>query len=290
MTDNLHSRATLLGLGAMGRALARTLIHGGLTTTVWNRTPGKDGELIAAGAVSADSAEAAVDAADLTIVCLFDYTSVRTTLDPIAGRLRGRSVLNLTSTTPNEARELARWAAEHGIAYLDGGIMATPDMIARTGSVLLYSGSREVYDTERTTLELFGSAEYLGTDAGMASLHDFALLAGMYAMFAGFFHGAAMMRTAGVPATDFVASAVSWLTAMTQALPRHAQIIDGGDYSQGVQTLEFNKAALHAIERASGDAGIRTDIIATIRALVDRQIAEGHVGEAFQRIIEGLVA
>jgi 3-hydroxyisobutyrate dehydrogenase-like beta-hydroxyacid dehydrogenase len=288
MTDNQFSSVTVLGLGAMGRALASTLLKGGRTTTVWNRTPGKDDELVAAGAIAARDLEQAVRDTELVIVCLLDHSSVHIVLELIADRLRGRSVLNLTSTTPDEARELAGWAAEHGIGYLDGGIMAVPAMIGQPGAALLYSGAREVYDTYRATLELFGSAEYFGADAGMASLYDFALLTGMYAMFAGFFHGAAMLRTAGISAVDFSARAVPWVTAMAQSLPRHAQVIDGGDYTRGVQTLEFNKAALDAIARASRDVGIGTDIIGPIKALVDRQIVAGHGKEAFQKIIEGL--
>ncbi|GAA0967352.1 hypothetical protein GCM10009574_019340 [Streptomyces asiaticus] len=41
----------------------------GLRITVWNRTPGRDRELIERGAVGASSAEEAVAASALTVVC-----------------------------------------------------------------------------------------------------------------------------------------------------------------------------------------------------------------------------
>src|SRR5690606_22683771 len=50
MPDTTQSPVTVLGLGAMGQAFAATLLKGGRTVTVWNRTPGKDGDLVAAGA------------------------------------------------------------------------------------------------------------------------------------------------------------------------------------------------------------------------------------------------
>src|SRR2546426_12770067 len=40
----------VLGMGRMGRALAGRLLEGGHRVTVWNRTKGKAGELVAAGA------------------------------------------------------------------------------------------------------------------------------------------------------------------------------------------------------------------------------------------------
>ncbi|MEY7981180.1 NAD(P)-binding domain-containing protein, partial [Streptomyces pilosus] len=64
---------TVLGLGPMGRALAAAFLDAGVRTTVWNRTPGRDGELVARGAVAAASPEEAVAAAPLTGVCVVNY-------------------------------------------------------------------------------------------------------------------------------------------------------------------------------------------------------------------------
>ncbi|KAA8886188.1 NAD(P)-dependent oxidoreductase [Nocardia colli] len=289
MAETTNTPVTVLGLGAMGQALAATLLKGGRPTTVWNRTSGKDFDLVTAGAVGATSVADAVQAGGPIIVVLFDHASVHETLDPVAGDLSGRQVINLTSTAPGEARELAAWAAGHGIDYLDGGIMAVPPMIGQPGASILYSGSRTVYDEHRETLELLAAAEYFGDDAGLASTYDFALLANMYSMFAGFMHGAAMMRSVGVSASAFAERATAWVSAMAQMLPAYGQIIDGGDYTQPIQSLAFHKAALDAINRATRDAGVTVDFVAPIKNLIDRQVADGHGAQEFARTIEELV-
>jgi 3-hydroxyisobutyrate dehydrogenase-like beta-hydroxyacid dehydrogenase len=51
--SNDFTPATVVGLGAMGHALAVQLIAAGHPTTVWNRTPGKAVALIARGATEA---------------------------------------------------------------------------------------------------------------------------------------------------------------------------------------------------------------------------------------------
>ncbi|MFB7152975.1 NAD(P)-binding domain-containing protein, partial [Streptomyces virginiae] len=51
-----ESAVTVLGLGPMGRSLAAAFLAAGLPTTVWNRTPGRDRELVERGAVSAATA------------------------------------------------------------------------------------------------------------------------------------------------------------------------------------------------------------------------------------------
>ncbi|MEU6559900.1 NAD(P)-dependent oxidoreductase [Nocardia nova] len=279
---------SVLGLGAMGRALATAALRGGHRVRVWNRSGGKDIDLVAAGARSTSTAAGAIDGSDLVIACLLDHASVHAVLDPIMDRAAGIALVNLTTTTPGQARELAAWSHDRDIAYLDGGIMAVPDMIGGPAASILYSGDAEVHDRARAVLELFGAAEYLGADPGLAATYDFALLAAMYAMFAGFAQGAAMLSSAGVRAATFAERAVPWLTAMTGSLPHHAQLVDSGDYTTDVQSLHFNKAALDAIVLAGREAGVAVDVVRPVKALIDAQIADGHGEQAFARIVESL--
>jgi len=283
-----HTAVTVLGLGAMGSALAAALVAAGHSTTVWNRSNGRGDELIASGAREAATVEEAVTAGGLIVVCLLDHASVHEVLDPVAGLLAERSLVNVTSTEPAAARELAEWAAVHGIPYLDGGIMAVPPMIGKPDSALLYSGSRAVFDEYRTTLELFGTAEYFGADAGDASLIDFALLSGMYVMFTGYYHGAAMVRSIGMSAEEFGNRAAEWLAAMLPSLSAAGARIDTGDYTEVSQPLTFTKTALDAIVSASRGAGVDLDVIGPVRDLVDRQIAAGYGAESSERAFESL--
>lgn len=278
---------TFLGTGEMGSALAEAALRAGHHTTVWNRSAAKSRPLQNHGATVADNVSDAVAAADLVVVCLFDHASVHDVLDPVAGILDGRQVVNLTTTSPDGARELASWAGAAGIDYLDGGIMATPEMIGTPASTLLYSGSQAVFDEHRALLETWGSADYFGADAGMASLYDLALLAGMYAMFAGFFQGAAMVAGAGVTATQFAERAIPWLHAVAPSVAEYAAVIDGGDFSvPGQQSLVFSD--LTDIVDACRSQGIGTDVIDAVQRLIRRQVDAGFGAHGFARVIESI--
>lgn len=287
MTTDNSVRVSVLGLGAMGTALAGALVKAGYTTTCWNRSPGKADELVAHGAEVAPTARDAVLAGRLVVVCLLDHASVHEVLDPLSDELTGRTLVNVTTTSPAQSREFAEWAARAGVAYLDGGIMAVPDMIGRPGASILYSGSADVFDEYKSLLELWGTSTYFGEDAGLASLYDLALLAGMYVMFAGFLHGAAMVAPAGVTAGEFAALAAPWLTAMTGGFQGFAEVIDGGDYTvAGQQSLVFSD--LGDLVAASADQGIGTEVVDMVQRLIQRQIDAGHGDEGFARIIESM--
>jgi 3-hydroxyisobutyrate dehydrogenase-like beta-hydroxyacid dehydrogenase len=271
----------------MGSALAAALIDAGHTTTVWNRSAGRTAALVERGATAAATAREAVLAADLVVVCLFDAASVHEVLDPVADELAGRALVNVTTTSPEEAAEIDAWATAHGATHLDGGVMAVPAMIGHPGASVLYSGSAATFEEYRPLLELWGESTYFGDDPGLASLYDLALLAGMYVMFAGFLHGAAMVAGAGVSATDFASRAAPWLSAMTGGFAGFAAIVDGGDYTvDGQQSLEFSD--LSAVVAASSAQGISTEVVSVVQNLIRRQIDAGHGREGFARIVESI--
>jgi 3-hydroxyisobutyrate dehydrogenase-like beta-hydroxyacid dehydrogenase len=289
MTSTPHI-GSMLGMGAMGRALASAVLDAGSTLTVWNRTPGRADDLVARGAAEAATAGEAVVAGGPVFVCLFDHASVRQTLDPLTEVLKDRTVVNLTTTTPDEARELAAWAEQHHIAYLDGAIMATPPMIGGPASHILYSGSQSVFDEHRPTLDLWATSTYDGADAGLASLFDLAILAGMYPLFAGFLHGAAMVQSSGIKAAEFAERAAPFLSAMTASFPGTAATVDSGAYETPLQTLDWTRTALSTIARASRELGVDPVPIDMVSGLVRREIDGGRGAEDFNRIIEQLRA
>ncbi|APE21298.1 MULTISPECIES: NAD(P)-dependent oxidoreductase [Streptomyces] len=287
MTNDNSLQVSVLGLGAMGSALATALLKAGHPTTVWNRTPGRADDLVALGATPAGTTADAVRASPLVIACLLDHASVHDVLDPLTDDLAGRTLINVTTTSPTQSRELAAWAARAGVTYLDGGIMAVPHMIGLPGSSILYSGSADAFHQHKPLLDLWGTSTYYGDDAGLASLYDLALLAGMYVMFAGFIHGAAMVAPAGITARQFAASAAPWLSAMTGGLAGFAEVIDGGDYTvAGQQSLEFSH--LGDLQAASAEQGISTEVVDMVQRLIQRQIDAGHGTEGFARIFESL--
>lgn len=280
---------SILGLGEMGRALADALLGAGHAVTVWNRTPGRAGRLVERGAIEAQNPADAIEASELVIVCLFDHDSVHETLDPIADRLRGRTLVNLTTTSPEQARELGGWARAGGFAALDGGIMAVPSMIGGPGSEILYSGDRDAFERHRQVLDRWGASSYLGTDPGLASLYDIALLSGMYVMFAGYMQGAALVATAGVSATAFAERSAAWLSAMTGELAGYGRVIDGGDYTvAGQQSLDFSD--LSKMLEAAAEAGVGAEPLAMVQSLIARQRDAGRGAEGFARIFESVRA
>ncbi|MFF8830724.1 NAD(P)-dependent oxidoreductase [Streptomyces sp. NPDC015131] len=289
MTTNTHTDTppvTVLGLGRMGSALAAALLAAGHPTTVWNRTPARAGALVERGAVRADTVADAVTASGLVVVCVWDYPAVSALLEPVAESLAGRTLVNLTSGSPEQAREMAAWAAGHGIAYLDGGIMTTPEGVGLRTSMFLYGGTPGALARHRDTLAVLGDPVDLGADAGLASLYDAGLLGTMWSVFGGWLHAVALTGADGVAAVDFTPVAVRWLTTVSGFLERYAAQIDAGHYPGDDATVEVQLAAVGHLLHAGRERGVDGRLPELHRELMAKAVADGHGGDSYARLVE----
>ncbi|KDN18382.1 NAD(P)-dependent oxidoreductase [Amycolatopsis rifamycinica] len=271
----------VLGLGRMGAALAGALLGAGHDVVVWNRSPLKAGPLLDRGArLAATPAEAA--SADVVLSCLSTYD----TQQPVLEAASPKVLVNLTSGTPEQARDVAKWAASAGVEYVDGVIMAVPQGIGTPAAQILYSGSETTFSAQRDVLEVLGKPIFVGEDAGMAALYDLSLLAMMWSTMAGYLHALALVGTEGVTPEQFAPVASAWQAAVGGFLPRIGEQVASGDYATDVSALDINAAGLAMLVETSRAQGISTAVPAVLRELFDRAIAAGHGAHAIASVIE----
>ncbi|MEV6951049.1 NAD(P)-binding domain-containing protein [Streptomyces sp. NPDC051183] len=273
---------TVIGLGLMGKALATAFLKAGHPTTVWNRTPAKAEGLAARGAVVARTVSDAIRASSLIVVCLADSAAVHDAVGPHRAELAGRTLVNLTSGTSDEARRTAAW----GTAYLDGAIMSIPEVIGRPEAFLLFSGASSAFDQHKDTLQHLGNPVFFGEDPGLASLYDVALLGVMWGTLNAFLHGAALLGAAKVGAAAFAPFANQWLSSVTGFVSAYADQIDRGTYPADDAALETHLATMKYLVRESAAAGIDTEWPARIQALAERAVDAGHAGAGYASLIE----
>jgi 3-hydroxyisobutyrate dehydrogenase-like beta-hydroxyacid dehydrogenase len=157
----------------MGSAIARTLTQRGSQVTVWNRTRSAADALAGFGIEVADTPAAALEASELTIVCLLDHGValgiLRDGLQSVP-TLDGRVVVEMSSSTPGQAREFFAEVVEHGADALDANIMCYPAHIGTDGGMILYAGPRTTLEQAEPTLRALGDVRHAGEDPGAARI------------------------------------------------------------------------------------------------------------------------
>jgi hypothetical protein len=151
----IKKEVIVIGLGDMGKVLASTLLRQGYQVTVWNRTPAKAASLIQEGAVFIPEIAAAIATSPVIITCVTNYNNTRSILgrEDVAPVIAGKVLIELSSGTPQNARDGAAWARERSLDYIDGVILATPSQIGRPDTT--FEGNQVIGSCK---LFVFGSA------------------------------------------------------------------------------------------------------------------------------------
>ncbi|TDD65707.1 NAD(P)-dependent oxidoreductase [Jiangella aurantiaca] len=291
MTHPEPSAVTVLGLGSMGGALARAFLAAGHPTTVWNRTESKAAPLVTAGALHAGTVAQAVTASPLVVACLTGYDDTRRVLEPVTATLAGRTLVALNSGTPAGARDLAAWAAEHEIRFLDGAVKDVPDAVGRPGTLLYYAGDADVFAEHAPTLRaLGGDTVLLGAEPDLAKFYESAVGATLLPALVGFFAGAAAARGRGIAAGDLVPYAARWLQMIGEVLPMLAAEIDARDYSSGASSVNLFLAGADWDLEFAREAGIDDSWLRPLHDLVRKAAAAGHGEGSIAAVTEVLGA
>lgn len=122
----------------MGQAMARVLLHAGHPVTVWDRTESRAGDAVAEGAQLAATPAEAVKASELMILSLTNYQAMWDILEDSTASLSGRTLVNLSSDTPDETRRAADWATGHGASFITGGVMIPAHMVDTPAAYVHY--------------------------------------------------------------------------------------------------------------------------------------------------------
>ncbi|HEU4321850.1 MAG TPA: NAD(P)-dependent oxidoreductase [Roseiflexaceae bacterium] len=147
----MAERIGFIGLGIMGRGMARNLLGAGFAVRVWNRTAARMDELVAAGATAGASLADVAAHSDITITCVSDTPDVEAVIlgegGVASGAAAGALVIDMSTVSPQATRAIGARLAERGVAMLDAPISGGSEGAARGTLSIMVGG--DVAQVER---------------------------------------------------------------------------------------------------------------------------------------------
>lgn len=157
-----------IGLGIMGRAMARRLIDAGHRVAVWNRDASKASTLVAAGARQAATPKAAAEGGDVVITIVTDSAAVESVLLGPDGAAKGAKpgavFVDMTTIHPSVARKVGAALKKQGVGFLDAPVTGM-EFRAKDGTLsILVGGEKADLEKAREVLSALGNRiTYFGT-------------------------------------------------------------------------------------------------------------------------------
>jgi 3-hydroxyisobutyrate dehydrogenase-like beta-hydroxyacid dehydrogenase len=280
------SDITVIGLGLMGSALARTIYIAGHCITVWNRSPEKMQSFVDDGIATAPDLVSAIKASPIVLFCIDNYAVTHALLNNaiIAPLLAGRTVVQLSTGTPREALEAAEWMNQHGVSYLDGAILAGPNDIGTTSGQILLSGDETAFSKAGKILDSLGDdVRYLGSNYRAASTLDLAWLCDSYGRMLAVTHAARLCESEDVGFDNFAN-----LFEANSMVRHFANVIQSGDFENCTATLQVWSSALERIQAQARDTGIDTGFPDFVDNLFKKAIKAGYGEEHVMSLVKVL--
>ncbi|MFD8534085.1 NAD(P)-dependent oxidoreductase [Streptosporangium canum] len=279
---------TVIGLGPMGQAMADAYLDSGYEVTVWNRTAGRADRLVARGARRARTVEAALTANGLVVLSLTDYDAMYAILEQApSAALAGRTVANLTSDTPERARQAAAWLAERGAVQITGGVQVPPPGIGKPGATTYYSGPESAIEAHRSALEVLTDIDHLGEDPGLAALFYQIGMDMFWTGILSYVHAQAVAEANGISAERFLPNAVKTMD-FRYFLEFYAPRIAAGNHEGDVDRLAMGVASMEHVLHTVEASGVDGSLPAAVLDVFRRGVAAGHGQDSLTSLIEVL--
>lgn len=281
----------VIGLGAMGAALAAAQLTAGYSVTVWNRSPAKAQPLVEMGAALAETATDAVMSSPVTLVCVDTYASAGAALQDgmKPGALDRRTIVQLGTASPAEARNFGERAQSAGAFALDGAIMFYPDHVGPQGAdPLLIGGDPEGFAAAEPHLrQISGNIVEMGENLGAAAAIDLGLLTTSVALYAGVAHAAHLCEAEGADV-----GLLAKLCHHGPRAPERFEIIDKGAFALN-SLYDGGSLAVWAdvvdnLRKQADMAGINAELPEFLSGIYRRAVDEGHGCEDVAALIKSL--
>jgi 2-hydroxy-3-oxopropionate reductase len=163
-----------IGLGIMGKPMARNLLKAGYSLVVYDVASGPVAELTAAGAEAGESSSDTARRVEMVITMLPDGPDVeKAVLGPggvLEGARPGSMVVDMSSISPTVSQKVAAACSEKGVEFLDAPVSGGEPKAVDGTLAIMVGGKSEVFEKALPVLQKMGSSVTLTGPAGAGNV------------------------------------------------------------------------------------------------------------------------
>jgi 2-hydroxy-3-oxopropionate reductase len=268
-----------VGLGVMGKPMAKNLIKGGFSLVVHNRSRGAVDEVVAAGARAGTSPADVARQATVVITMVPDTPDVELVLSGEDGVLstlqRDAIVIDMSSISPAVTQRLAKQVAEKKASMLDAPVSGGEIGAINASLSIMVGGEEAAFTRARPILEAMGNKERI-VHIGPSGAGQVCKICNQIAIggaLAGVSEAFALAKKAGVDAAR-VRQALLGGFAASRVLEVHGERMLNDNYKPGFRTRLYQKDLRLANEAAAAN-GVAMPGTAIVTQLINALVASG---------------
>ena len=268
---------SVIGLGNMGSALARSLLKAEKQIRVWNRSSERAAALKTEGAVVAASVDEAIEGCAVVVVCLSNYVAWEelTRDEAVRSALAGVTVIQLTSGAFPEVEAHAALMSTCGAKVIEGAILCFPEQIGTDDASIVVGGPEALVRSNSAILKIMSpNIRYLGDNYTAPIVLGRAAISSALGFLIGTVNGAAMCEAAGVPLSAFRDQIAENAELMRSEPLRLVEAIEAGETAETQASLAVWGEGQVALLEVCRSLGVTTQFHDGIRAMFDKSLEQ----------------
>ncbi len=151
-----------IGLGIMGKPMARNLLKAGYPLTVYDIVPDKAEEVVEAGAKAGSSSKEVAEKSEIVITMLPNSPEVKEAVlgknGVLEGAKPGTILIDMSSIAPLASKEVAEKAKEKGVTVLDAPVSGGEPKAIEGTLAIMVGGPQETFDEVEDILSVMGAS------------------------------------------------------------------------------------------------------------------------------------
>jgi len=287
MTGSTIKTIGFIGLGIMGQSMAGHLLAGGFGLNVYNRTKSKADGLVSRGATWFETPGEVAAHSDLVITIVGfprDVEEVYFGPQGIIAHAKNAILVDMTTSSPSLARDIAQEAAKKGLGALDAPVSGG-DVGARDAKLtIMVGGSQEVFDQALPVLRLMGTSIILQGSAGMGQHTKMCNQIVIASNIMGVAEGLAYAKKVGLDPSTVLQSIGGGAASGFQLNVLGTRMI-AGDYAPGFYIEHFIKDLTIALAEAK-KLDLDLPGLSQAKKLYDQMVAKGLGRDGTQGLLQ----
>ena len=282
-----------IGLGIMGKPMARNLCKSGYSLTVHSRGDEPVAELVDEGAHRASSSAEVAQNSEIIITMLPDSSDSKAVILGASGVLEGAGegsvIVDMSSIAPLVSQKLASEAAKRSVEMLDAPVSGgQPAAVAGTLAIMV-GGKADVFDRCRPILEAMGRSVVRVGEVGAGNVVKLANQIIVAANIEAIGEALVLAQKAGID-PDLVFQAIKGGLAGSNALEAKAPMIMERNFVPGFR-IRLHQKDLHNALLTGKDLGVPLPVTSVIQQMLGALINSGkgdHDHSAIVNFIEDM--
>jgi 3-hydroxyisobutyrate dehydrogenase-like beta-hydroxyacid dehydrogenase len=286
MDAAVTTRVAVAGLGKMGVPIAERILAAGFPLAVYNRTPGRESALAAAGADLLESAGDALRGADACVTMLADDAALEAVVlgpDGILGGARpGTVLIDMSTVSPDVSGRVAARADEAGVSYLRAPVSGNPGVVRAGTLTIVVSGPEQAVVEADELLHAIGATVlYVGEGerARVAKLVLQVLIGGTAELLA---EALVLGESAGLDRRRLLEVVNASVVGSRFSAYKTEPLLQD-DYSATFTTAMMLKDVDLALDLARG-SGVTLTFVERLRPLLEDAAAAGYADQDFMAL------